>query len=52
MKVKDNLFGYPDNPYKSDYKIIMGDTLTTLQTIESGLFDLIITSSPYNIGKE
>ena len=36
MKVKENLFGYSDNPYKSDYKIIMGDTLNTLQDIETG----------------
>ena len=52
MKVKENIFGYPDNPYKSDYKIITGDTLTNLQKIESGKFDLIITSPPYNVGKE
>jgi len=52
MKVKENIFGYPDNPYKSDYKIIAGDTLTTLQDIETGKFDLIITSPPYNVGKQ
>jgi adenine-specific DNA-methyltransferase len=52
MKVKENIFGYPDNPFKSDYKIIAGDTLTSLKKIETGKFDLIITSPPYNVGEK
>ncbi len=34
------------------WQVILGDTLTHLQKMESGKFDLIITSPPYNIGKE
>lgn len=34
-----------------NYQIIKGDSLTVLQKIEDGKFDLILTSPPYNIGK-
>lgn len=34
------------------YKLICGDTRETLSGFDSELFDLIITSPPYNIGKE
>lgn len=49
MKVKKPLFDYinPD----TDYQIKRGDSLTVLQKIEDGKFDLILTSPPYNIGK-
>ncbi|MCD6117179.1 site-specific DNA-methyltransferase [bacterium] len=49
MKVKEPLFDYisPD----IEYSIKNGDSLTVLKTYESGKFDLIITSPPYNIGK-
>jgi len=49
MKVKEPLFDYisPD----IEYSIKDGDSLTVLKTYESGKFDLIITSPPYNIGK-
>ncbi len=49
MKVKEALFDYisPD----IDYQIKKGDSLTILQKIEDGKFDLILTSPPYNVGK-
>jgi adenine-specific DNA-methyltransferase len=49
MKVKEPLFDYlsPD----IEYSIEEGDSLEILKTYESGKFDLIITSPPYNIGK-
>lgn len=49
MKAKEPLFEYisPD----IDYQIKEGDSLTVLQKIEDGKFDLILTSPPYNIGK-
>ena len=33
-------------------KIIQGNSATKIKKIDSGFFDLIITSPPYNIGKE
>lgn len=49
MNVKEPLFNYinPDN----EYRVIHGDSLSVLKTIEDKKFDLIITSPPYNIGK-
>jgi len=38
--------------FRSDYKMILGDTLENLKKIENEKFDLIITSPPYNVGKE
>jgi DNA modification methylase len=52
MEVKDMTFEFPEKPFKADYKIILGDTLQNLNKIEDGKFDLIITSPPYNVGKE
>jgi len=43
---------FNENKIKSKYKIILGDTLKNLQNIDSGKFDLIVTSPPYNVGKE
>jgi DNA modification methylase len=37
---------------KVQHKIIHGDALSSLKKMEAGKFDLIITSPPYNIGKE
>lgn len=45
-------FLFEENKIKSKYQIILGDTLENLKTISSGKFDLIITSPPYNVGKE
>jgi DNA modification methylase len=52
MRVKDISFDFPEKPYKSNYEVILGDTLEHLKNLESGKFDLIITSPPYNVGKE
>lgn len=34
------------------YKYLQGDSLKKLKNIESDKFKLIVTSPPYNIGKE
>lgn len=52
MKVKEMTFEFPEKPYKSDYKVILGDTLENLHKFEDEKFDLVITSPPYNVGKE
>jgi len=52
MKVKEMSFEFPEKLYKSEYKIILGDTLENLRKIEDEKFDLVITSPPYNVGKE
>ena len=49
MKVKKPLFDYIDPSI--DYQVKNGDAMSTLQKIDDGKFDLIITSPPYNIGK-
>ena len=36
----------------AQHEILHGDALRNLQDIESNKFDLIITSPPYNVGKE
>lgn len=38
--------------FKSEHKNICGDTLNELQKINNSKFDLIVSSPPYNIGKE
>jgi adenine-specific DNA-methyltransferase len=49
MNTKKNLF----DSLKSDteYQITNGESLTILQQLEDGKFDLILTSPPYNVGK-
>ncbi len=49
MKVKEPLFE-TINP-KLDFQLKNGDCLTILKTVEDEMFDLIITSPPYNVGK-
>jgi len=49
MKAKEPLFEYISPGI--DYQIKEGDSLTILQKIEDGKFDLILTSPPYNVGK-
>ena len=49
MKVKEPLFDYIDPSI--EYQVMNGEALRTLEKIEDGKFDLIITSPPYNIGK-
>jgi DNA modification methylase len=50
MKVKELLFDYI-NP-SIEYRILNMDAYHALGVIPNGKFDLIITSPPYNIGKE
>ncbi len=52
MKVKEPINEFLEYLYPNSADIILGDTLTHLKKIESKKFDLIITSPPYNIGKE
>lgn len=37
---------------KTEYKYILGDSLKKLKEFEDGKFKLIMTSPPYNVGKE
>lgn len=41
-----------EDEFQSEYKFISGDTLENLKKFETDKFDLIITSPPYNVGKE
>ncbi|MCD4811391.1 site-specific DNA-methyltransferase [bacterium] len=41
-----------EDEFQPNYKIISGDTLKNLIKFEDNKFDLIITSPPYNVGKE
>ncbi len=50
MKVKEPLFENISNDIK--YKIVNGDSLQVLDKLNDKQFDLIITSPPYNVGKE
>ena len=46
-----NLFKLSDF-FTAKYEIIHGDTYTNLKKLENDKFELIITSPPYNVGKE
>lgn len=50
MKAKEPLFDYVDKSI--DYKIVNGDSKKELERFDDKKFDLIITSPPYNVGKE
>jgi len=52
MKVEEPLEGIIKQLYTSETQMILGDTLKNLKTFEDQKFDLVITSPPYNIGKE
>jgi len=52
MKVKEPIEEFIKEMYKSECDIIQGDTLQNLKKFNDSKFDLIITSPPYNIGKE
>ncbi|HSH50875.1 MAG TPA: DNA methyltransferase, partial [Bacteroidales bacterium] len=52
MKEKAMTLNFFEKPYQSEYKIILGDTYENLKNIEDEKFDLVITSPPYNVGKE
>lgn len=49
MKVKEPLFETINS--KLNFQLKNGDCLTILKTVEDEMFDLIITSPPYNVGK-
>ena len=49
MQAKKALFNFIDP--NIEYQIINGDCLTKLKDMDDGLFDLILTSPPYNVGK-
>jgi DNA modification methylase len=40
------------SPERGKYKLVHGDTVAKLKNYEDGFFDLVISSPPYNIGKE
>lgn len=44
------LFDVINSDLKAD--MILGDTLKTLKSFDAGKFDLVVTSPPYNVGKE
>jgi len=52
--VSHNIYAgsYEEIFHQSEFKLIVGDIKETLKKEESEKFDLIITSPPYNIGKE
>ena len=52
MKVKEPISEFVDYLYPNTSEIILGDTLNKIKEIDDGKFDLVITSPPYNIGKE
>ncbi len=54
MKImaEEPLEGIIKQLYKSEYQMFLGDACTTLKTFDNQKFDLVITSPPYNVGKE
>jgi len=50
--VGQELLHFSEYDYSSKYELIESDTLQYLENEESNKFDLIITSPPYNVGKE
>lgn len=49
MQVSEPLFDLVDPSI--EYQVQQGESLDLLKKIEDGMFDLVITSPPYNIGK-
>lgn len=41
-----------EKDFQLDHDVILGDTLENVKKIETDKFDLIISSPPYNVGKE
>ncbi|MCF8308086.1 MAG: site-specific DNA-methyltransferase [Bacteroidales bacterium] len=52
MKAEEPFEEIINQVYSTENKLILGDTLKTLKTLPDNKFDLIITSPPYNVGKE
>lgn len=52
MKVEEPFEEIINQVYSTENKLILGDTLKTLKNYPDNKFDLVITSPPYNVGKE
>ncbi len=52
MKVEEPIEGIIKQLYRSEHQLVLGDTFKTLKTFDEQKFDLVITSPPYNVGKE
>jgi len=52
MKVDEPIDNFLDYLYPNTADIVLGDTLNFLKATEEEKFDLVITSPPYNVGKE
>lgn len=52
MKTEEIALEFNEMIFQSDYQVILGDTLEKLKNFQDNKFDLIITSPPYNLGKE
>lgn len=52
MTVKEPISEFLDYLYPNKSEMILGDTLNQLKQFENDKFDLVITSPPYNVGKE
>jgi len=52
MKVEEPIDEIVNQVYQAKSKMIEGDTLQTLYDFEDKSFDLVITSPPYNVGKQ
>jgi len=52
MKVEEPIEEIIKQLYSAKHQIILDDTFNTLKTFDDQKFDLVITSPPYNVGKE
>ena len=52
MNVEEPILEFSEETYHSEHRMIHGDTYKTLKGVEPQKFDLVITSPPYNVGKE
>ena len=52
MKVEEPIEEIIKQLYKAEHQMVLGDTYKTLKTFDDQKFDLVITSPPYNVGKE
>src|SRR5690606_11971344 len=52
MKVEEPIEEFIETVFESKHEMINGDTLRNLRKMEDGTFDLVVTSPPYNVGKE
>jgi len=52
MKTEESFKQIITQLYPADYQIILGNALECIEAIDDNKFDLVITSPPYNVGKE